>query len=197
MTYLCLVRHGETDWNSLGKLQGRSDIPLNKIGVLQAEECRDLLKSSKWDVIITSPLKRAKQTAEIINKELKSPIVEMVDFIERYYGDAEGMTVKERLKAFPDKNYPNQEDRKALNKRVIDGIEKINQLYSGKKVLLVAHGAVINTLLAQFSKGEIGSGKTKLVNACISNIELINDEWKIKDFNQIGHLSQYSNEGRV
>jgi uncharacterized phosphatase len=69
VTYLCLVRHGETDWNSLGKLQGRADIPLNKIGVLQAEECRDVLKSSKWDVIITSPLKRAKETAEIINKE--------------------------------------------------------------------------------------------------------------------------------
>jgi uncharacterized phosphatase len=84
-----------------------------------------------------------------------------------------------------------------LTKRVLDGIEKINQLYRGKKVLLVAHGAVINTLLAQFSNGEIGSGKTKLVNACISNIELINDEWKIKDFNQIGHLSKYSNEGRV
>jgi uncharacterized phosphatase len=111
VTYLCLVRHGETDWNSLGKLQGRADIPLNKIGVLQAEECREVLKSSKWDVIITSPLKRAKETAEIINKELKSPIVEMVDFIERYYGDAEVMTVKERLSTFPNRNYPKQEDR--------------------------------------------------------------------------------------
>jgi uncharacterized phosphatase len=121
----------------------------------------------------------------------------MVDFIERYYGDAEGMTVKERFTGFPNRNYPNQEDRKALTKRVLDGIEKINQLYRGKKVLLVAHGAVINTILAQFSNGEIGSGKTKLVNACISNIEFINDEWKIKDYNQIGHLSQYSNEGRV
>jgi uncharacterized phosphatase len=197
VTYLCLVRHGETDWNSLGKLQGRADIPLNNIGILQADECREVLKSSKWDVIITSPLKRAKETAEIINKELKSPIIEMVDFIERYYGNAEGMTVKERLTAFPNRNYLNQEDRKILTKRVLDGIEKINQLYRGKKVLLVAHGAVINTILAQFSNGEIGSGKTKLVNACISNIEFIKEEWKIKDYNQIGHLSQFSNEGRI
>lgn len=197
MTHLWLVRHGETDWNSLGKLQGRSDIPLNNTGISQAEECRDVLKESHWDVIVTSPLKRAKETTDVINKELKLPIIEMVEFIERNYGDAEGMTVKERLTAFPDKNYPNQEDRKSLNKRVMDGVEKINQLYSGKKVLLVAHGAVINSILAQFSNGEIGSGKTKLINACISNIEYVNEKWKIRDYNHIAHLSQYSHEGRT
>ena len=68
MTKLCLVRHGETDWNSLGILQGRKDIPLNDTGILQAEECRELLKSTNWDVFITSPLKRTMETAEIINK---------------------------------------------------------------------------------------------------------------------------------
>lgn len=193
MTKLCLVRHGETDWNSLGKLQGRQDIPLNEIGVLQAIECREFLKSTNWDVIISSPLKRAKETAEIINNELKIPIIEMVEFIERDYGDAEGMTVTERFTAFPNRNYTNQEDRETLTKRVMAGIQKINQLYQGKRVLLVAHGGVINTILAQFSNGEIGSGKTKLINACISNIEFIDEEWKIKNYNQIGHLSQYSN----
>jgi uncharacterized phosphatase len=121
----------------------------------------------------------------------------MVEFVERNYGDAEGMSVKERQTAYPNRNYPNQEDRETLTKRVLVGIEKINQLYCGKKVLLVAHGAVINTLLAQFSNGKIGSGKTKLIKACISNIELIGDDWKIKDYNQVGHLSQYSNEGKI
>ncbi|SOC45057.1 histidine phosphatase family protein [Ureibacillus acetophenoni] len=193
MTKLCLVRHGETDWNSLGKLQGRKDIPLNKIGVLQAIECREFLKSTNWDVIISSPLKRAKETAEIINNELKIPIIEMVEFIERDYGDAEGMTVTERLTAFPNRNYTKQEDRQTLTIRVIAGIQKINQLYLRKRVLLVAHGGVINTILAQFSNGEIGSGKTKLINACISNIEFIDEEWKIKNYNQTGHLSQYRN----
>ncbi len=181
----------------MGKLQGRKDIPLNNNGILQAEECREFLKTTHWNVIITSPLKRAKETAEIINNEIKSPIIEMVEFIERDYGDAEGMTVTERLTAFPNKNYPNQDDRRTLTKRVIDGIQKINQLYLGKKVLLVAHGGVINTILSQFSNGEIGSGKTKLINACISNIEFKEEVWKIKNYNQISHLSQYRNEGKV
>ncbi|MCK1998637.1 histidine phosphatase family protein [Psychrobacillus psychrodurans] len=192
MTIICLVRHGETDWNVIGKLQGRTDIPLNEAGILQAEECSEFLKTSQWDVIITSPLKRAKQTAEIINKNVIVPVVEMEEFLERDYGDAEGMTYEERISKFPNKIYPNQEDRASFNKRVIDGIEKINQRYGDNKILLVAHGAVINTVLAILSNGEIGSGKTKLINACISNIYLHQDKWNIKDFNQISHLSKYN-----
>lgn len=187
-----MVRHGETDWNAIGKLQGKTDIPLNGAGILQAEECSEFLKTSQWDVIITSPLKRAKQTAEIINKNVIVPVVEMEEFLERDYGDAEGMTYEERISKFPNKIYPNQEERASLNKRVIEGIEKINQRYGEKKILLVAHGAVINAILAVLSNGKIGSGKTKLINACISNIYLHQDEWNIKDFNQISHLSKYN-----
>ena len=94
----------------------------------------------------------------------------MDDFLERSFGDAEGMTLQERLSAYPDKKYPNQEDRLSLSMRVIAGINKINDKYGNSNVLLVAHGAVINSILATLSKGEIGSGKTTLINACISNI---------------------------
>lgn len=197
ITSICLIRHGETDWNSLGKLQGRTDISLSSKGILQAKECSQFLKTSEWDVIITSPLKRAKETAKIINKDLYLPFIEMDEFLERSFGDAEGMTLEERLTSFPKRNYPNQESRKSLNRRIISGIKKINQRYSNKKILLVAHGAVINAILAEFSNGEIGSGKTKLINACISNIELIQDEWKINDYNQVKHLSQYIEDGRL
>lgn len=186
-----MVRHGETDWNAIGMLQGRTDIPLNETGIQQAEECSEFLKTSQWDVIITSPLKRAKQTAEIINKNGILPVVEMEEFLERDYGDAEGMTYEERISKFPDKIYPNQEEREFLNKRVIEGIEKINRRYGDNKILLVAHGAVINAILAVLSNGKIGSGKTNLINACISNIYLYQDKWQIKDFNQVSHLSKY------
>jgi uncharacterized phosphatase len=187
-----MIRHGETDWNAIGKLQGRTDIPLNKTGIQQAEECSEFLKSSHWDVIITSPLKRAKQTAKIINNNLHVPVIEMEEFLERDYGDAEGMAYEERTSKFPDNKYPNQEERTSLNKRIIEGIEKINQKYEDNKILLIAHGAVINSILSVLSNGEIGSGKTNLINACISNIYLDQDNWQIKDFNQISHLSKYN-----
>ncbi|MDV2888482.1 histidine phosphatase family protein, partial [Alkalihalophilus pseudofirmus] len=75
--------------------------PLNAKGIQQAKESGQFLKHSDWDVIITSPLKRARRTAEIINESLNIPLVEMDDFKEKYFGDAEGMTLEERRVAFP------------------------------------------------------------------------------------------------
>lgn len=187
-----MIRHGETDWNASGKLQGGTDIPLNSNGISQAKECSDFLKTLEWDVIVTSPLRRAKETAEIINQKLNIPFFEMNEFKERHFGDAEGMTLQERNAVFPDKIFPNQEDRKVLNSRVMAGIHEINQRFKERKVLLIAHGGVINSILAALSDGEVGSGKTKLVNACISNIQFQQEQWKIKEFNQVSHLSEFS-----
>lgn len=192
MTTIYLVRHGETDWNLVGKIQGRTDIALNKLGIQQAKECREYLKDFHWDVVVTSPLIRAKQTAEIINEEIRVPLIDMDEFIERNYGDAEGMSLQDRTLAFPDRNYPNQEKLEALNKRVTKGLNKLNQTYRGKKIVLVAHGGVINAILSVLSNGDIGSGKTKLINACISHIEYVAEQWKIINYNNADHLSQYN-----
>nr|WP_187356777.1 histidine phosphatase family protein [Heyndrickxia shackletonii] len=189
ITFICLVRHGETDWNVLGKLQGTTDIPLNNRGKKQAEECGAILRESQWDVIITSPLKRAKQSAEIIQQKINVPLIEMEEFKERNFGDAEGMTLKERRESFPDKKYPNQEERISFQHRLKAGIRKINQKYPNGKIILVAHGAVINAILSSISEGEIGSGKTVLKNACLSNIYFKENKWWVQDYNLIDHLS--------
>ncbi|MGK0532507.1 histidine phosphatase family protein [Bacillus sp. 'calajunan'] len=88
MTVLCLVRHGETEWNATGKLQGRENIDLNKNGKQQAGKCGLYLRENRWDVIISSPLSRAKQTAEIINQYMLAlvEIIEMENFIECDFG---------------------------------------------------------------------------------------------------------------
>jgi|SRR5690625_252934 len=189
MTSICLIRHGETDWNKEGRVQGQTDIPLNETGISQARQCGKLLQQSSWDMIITSPLQRAKQSATIINEKLQLPMIEMEAFKEKNYGDVEGMTVEERNKLYPNKNYPNQETQLELTERVMKGIHKINKTYNNKKILLVAHGGVINAILSHLSNGEIGSGKTKLSNACLSNIYLAEEKWHIKDYNQVTHLT--------
>lgn len=189
MTQICLIRHGETDWNAETRLQGKTDIPLNETGIKQAQECRDFLVADEWDVLITSPLKRARQTADIINEALKLPIVEMAEFAEKGFGDAEGMTLEERREAFPNKNYPNEESLSSFSKRLFTGIDKVTQMYKNGNVLLVAHGAVIGTILGQLSDGEIDAFQTPLLNACISNIHMENEKWLIKNYNQVFHLT--------
>ncbi|QGH33847.1 histidine phosphatase family protein [Gracilibacillus salitolerans] len=197
MTSICFVRHGETDWNALGKIQGQTDIPLNNNGRSQADECGRYLQDFEWDVMITSPLQRAKETATIINKYLDLSLTEMNDFRERGFGDVEGMTFQERLEAFPDGIYPNQESFEELTERLVEGLQEIHQIHKGRKVLLVAHGAVINAILTNFSDGKIGSGKTRLVNGCINHIEWIEEVWQIKSYNQTGHLSAFNEKGKI
>ena len=152
------------------------------------------MKGTNWDVIISSPLKRAKQTAEIINTYLHIPLEEMDEFVERHFGKAEGMTLEERMTAYPDKQYPNQEEILSVEKRVKIGLIKFMKSIKTEKYFLLPMGAVINTILSLFSDGELGYGKKQiLVNACISNIEYFQEKWKVKDYNQISHLSQYRN----
>lgn len=115
----------------------------------------------------------------------------MEEFVERSFGDAEGKTREENELMYPNRNIPNQEEKSALNERVMAGIEKINRQNINKKVLLVAHGGVINAILSILSDGEIGSGKTRLINACISNINFQEEKWLIGEYNQVGHLSKY------
>ncbi|NPC92105.1 histidine phosphatase family protein [Bacillus sp. WMMC1349] len=189
MTAICLIRHGETDWNAQGRLQGRTDIPLNETGKRQAKETGECLKGTSWDLIITSPLKRAKETAEIINQYLHIDIIEMEDFIERNYGDAEGMAFADRMKLYPDKNYPNQETKEDLAERLIAGIEKISEQYPNQKILLVAHGAAIHTLLTKIAIDDSELHQTKLVNACLSNIRMLKNKWHVEDYNLSDHLS--------
>lgn len=97
---ILLTRHGQTEWNLLKKVQGKADIELNEKGIQQAEETRDFLKNEKIDLILCSPLKRALQTAEIINqgRNIRMIIDERVS--ERDFGEFEGMPNTDILMLF-------------------------------------------------------------------------------------------------
>ncbi|MEK4020200.1 MULTISPECIES: histidine phosphatase family protein [Bacillus] len=190
MTAICLVRHGETDWNAAKRIQGRTDIPLNDTGKWQAEQTGLYLKDAHWDVVISSPLSRAKETAHLILQHVHAPLVIMDDFIERDYGDAEGMSFEERQKLFPNKQYPNMEPLSALQDRMLEGIEKVRASYPDQRVLIVAHGAAIHALLTSLADEQMGIQDTRLVNACLNYVEWTDGEWKVNDYNVVSHLTQ-------
>lgn len=192
MTTICLVRHGETDWNAAKRIQGRTDIPLNDTGKWQAEQTGLYLKDFHWNVVISSPLSRAKETAYLILKHVHAPFVIMDDFIERDYGDAEGMSFEERQKLFPDKQYPNMEPLAAIQDRMLEGIQKVHASYSDQNVLIVAHGAAIHALLTALANEQMGLLDTRLVNACLNYVEWKDGEWKVRDYNVVSHLTQSS-----
>ena len=92
---LLLTRHGQTDWNVAGKIQGITDIELNETGIKQAETTGEKLLNENIDVIISSPLKRARKTAEIIKGERNIPLIIDDSLKERRFGKFEGKTREE------------------------------------------------------------------------------------------------------
>lgn len=142
------VRHGETDLNNpVRRMQGISDYDLNANGIKQAENTRNKLAEENFDIIISSPLKRAKHTAEIINEFKNLDIIFDDRIVERNYGQLEGQLFN--------KNYCNLdydfesiggESMERYKARLKDFISEIKKKYYNKKVLVVAHNGVISVL---------------------------------------------------
>ena len=93
MTRFFLVRHGETEWNRIHRIQGSSDIPLNDTGRAQALNVGGVLSRHRFDLIVSSPLSRAMETATIIARRMGMPLpLPVQSLVERHYGEAEGCT---------------------------------------------------------------------------------------------------------
>ena len=185
ITTICIVRHGETDWNSTGRLQGREDIELNELGREQALQSARYFETENWDIMVSSPLKRAYETAQIIAAHVSIPIVYVVNEItERSYGSASGLLPEERRSRFPDGVIPDQEDFEHLCQRAMIGLTKIAIDFRGKRIIVVSHGGLTNSILYTLSGGEFGSFKTRLKNGSMNKISLQNNKWKVEFYNK-------------
>ena len=164
-----LIRHGETDWNLMGKVQGREDIPLNERGRIQAKQSGAALQNTDAKIVVTSPLIRATETAKIISKYLDNAQVIIEDaLIERDFGEMSGMTY-DRRKYFDSFGYEEtMEPLEEVSKRLIDCIHEYASKSPKQDIVMVSHGAAINSVIMVLSDGDKGSGKTRLKNACIS-----------------------------
>ncbi|GHU77695.1 phosphoglycerate mutase [Spirochaetia bacterium] len=183
---ICLVRHGETDWNKQGRLQGREDIPLNADGVKQVEASAVYLRQFKWDALVSSPLARAKKSTEIIAAEAGiAAIYEDAGFVERDMGEVSGLTMEERRAKYPDGKFNGMEDLEQLRDRSFGALKKYAELFSGRDFIIVSHGAAINAMLGVISNNEIGTGKTPLRNACINMLEYENKNFTILFYDKL------------
>lgn len=151
---LYIARHGLTDWNIQHKAQGRSDIPLNETGIKQAETLRDNIKNLKFDAVYASPLKRARETAEIATDKAHEIIFDD-RLMERSFGDFEGKEINGWVEATGydigdlrlNTNVGNIEpvrDVLARTKTMLDDIKAKHN--KDETILIVAHGQVVRGL---------------------------------------------------
>lgn len=155
-TIICLIRHGQTDWNKQKLIQGRINNPLNEEGINQVKEVGLILKEKdpNWDIIIASPLDRAINSAKIIAKEInyQNEIIINNDVIERDFGMAEGMSICEEIYDKIKKDaVENLEKSYELQTRAYNAIMKIANTYPGKKILIATHSHFIKGLYTKIS----------------------------------------------
>ena len=191
MTTIGLIRHGITEWNELGKAQGSSDIPLNKIGKQQAAAAANRLDSERaWDIIITSDLSRAIETAQIISTRIKLPDIiydERVREID--CGKIEGTTEIERLNIWGSNWWEldlGMEKFEDVSKRGLEFLEEVVVTYKGKRVLVVSHGALIGLTLQRLLPERFP--RTNIENTSITILENSESKWNCTLYNCTKHL---------
>ncbi|NLK27512.1 MAG: histidine phosphatase family protein [Clostridiales bacterium] len=151
---LYVTRHGETEWNYTNKILGRTDIPLNEKGVLQA---KTLAKNLPKDIelIIASPLGRAFTTAKIIAEENKLPYQSDRRLVEMDFGTYEGRLRSEdgyqieKRRFFA--KYPEGESYLQVAQRVYNFLDEVISKYQGKNILIVAHNGILRVIHTYFN----------------------------------------------
>ena len=182
-TILGLLRHGQTDWNIDLRLQGSTDIPLNDTGRTQARLAAASLNREDWDVIIASPLSRAKDTADIVALELGMNVVVVPELIERSFGVAEGLDHASWRKLYESHQViEGLESLEDLRTRTVQLLNLIANEYSGKRVLAVSHGAFIRKVLTIVTNGEMPRDDERLSNASLNRFMHADGTWTITDY---------------
>ena len=179
MTF-AFIRHGQTDWNRDDKLQGSSDIPLNATGREQADEAAGILADGAWQVIVSSPLLRARETAEIIARDLGLELgPSYPEFVERDYGSLEGSSSSETVARWPHREYPGAETIHSVVSRGLTGLARIAADYPDRDVVIVCHGTIIRYTLAALA----GRPVDGIRNGSISTFRLDGDRWEVLTVN--------------
>lgn len=202
---LFLIRHGQTLWNKEGRYQGNRDIELTEEGIKQAGFTAEYLSDVDFSNIYSSPLKRAMDTANIINKTNEKKDLKIIireNLKEMHFGKWEGMKFEQLGKEFHDEfqnwlrdpyNYcpAGGESFKQVKKRATEEIENIiKESEDGSNVAVVTHGGIILSILVYWLQIPLSRWRSIVLNQGAINIAVIDRGFPyISTVNFTGHLS--------
>ena len=200
ITRLCLVRHGETEWNAARRIQGQIDIGLNETGLRQAAGAGRWLSQAGIVALYSSDLKRAWTTALIIGDALGLVPVSVPEMRERRYGVFEGLTYDEAKAKHPDGyaafegrnanyNFENGESLSEMFSRVTGKLKEIAAAHVGQNVVIVLHGGVLDIINRFVRCNSLETPRDFLIpNAGLNWIATVDGHWRIETWGETAHL---------
>ncbi len=200
VTRICLVRHGETEWNAERRIQGQIDIGLNETGLRQAAAAGRWLKTAGIVALYGSDLKRAWATAERIGEALGLVPKAVPELRERRYGVFEGLTYDEAKQRFPagyaafegrnaSYDFENGESLSAIYARVSGKLQALAAAHLGEAIAVVVHGGVLD-IVNRFVRGNpLEMPRDFLIpNAGLNWIVAVDGRWHIESWGETAHL---------
>ena len=189
-----LMRHGETAWNREGRVMGRNPIELDEDGRAQVKASVPFARLLQPELIVTSPLARARQSAEIIAAGVGDiPVAEDPQLSEVKYGRWEGMVYDDLLEDADYLNYrdhpldaptPGGETIAQVQSRGVEAVRRAITDNSGRRILFVSHGDIIRTILCHFLRLELAHfRRIRVDNAAFSAFQLVGDFAEMKFLN--------------
>jgi probable phosphoglycerate mutase len=146
MATILIARHGETEWNRVGRWQGWADPPLNELGRAQARDLAAQLADVPFDAVYSSDLRRAQETAVIVAAPHGVPVEVDPELREIDVGSWSGLTKDEIRDRFPDGSRPDGETHEQHSARVRDAVIRIARANIGRTILLVSHGGTFRAV---------------------------------------------------
>ncbi|MBA4535618.1 histidine phosphatase family protein [Bacillus aquiflavi] len=190
MTTLALIRHGITEWNEINKLQGHQNIPLSEKGKEQVLALANRLVGEKWDIIYSSDLQRAKETANILAEKMGLQVMIDKRLRERYFGRLEGTIEIDRMaqwgKYWRELHHGIEENEK-IELRVAQFFYDIIHPLNEKKIIVISHGITINKMLKIILKDY---NEIEIHNTSVSILKKNDHEWFLHLFNCTEHLKK-------
>ncbi|MEK8127381.1 histidine phosphatase family protein [Paenibacillus filicis] len=189
MTTIGFIRHGTTEWNLAGRMQGQMDTPLAEVGRLQADRLARRLLGGQWDGLIASDLQRAKETAERIAAITGIPLLGVdARLRERSFGLIEGTTLEERLARWGEDwrgADVGMETDEALLERWQSFLDDAEREWTGRRVLIVSHGGYIAPVIESILNQALD---THLMNTSFSVMHRSGTGWEFQLLNCTAHL---------
>ncbi len=174
-TLFGLLRHGQTQWNVLKKIQGSCDSPLTATGREQTALWSQTVKNYQWQRIVASNLGRVRETVAILNRELRLPVTFDARLREQEWGDWEGMTLPAIEESYRQDlarrvalgwnfSAPGGETRQAVKERALAALVEAAEQWPGQKILIVCHQGVVKSLLYHITRREFLPGEDPLMH---------------------------------
>lgn len=201
-TRICIIRHGETDWNVEKRIQGHTDIPLNAVGRAQALAMAFNAAHHRFHAIYSSDLSRALETARVLAQREEQEVKAMPQLRERHYGIFQGITAEEGARRYPqaiahymardlDYDFETGESLRGFAERVADGIAWLVRHHSGQTIAAVSHSGVLDVVYRRATGRPLHTPRDFVIPNCALNwFHFDGQGWHLEAWGDRHHLNE-------